>query len=308
MHHPRQVGDSASFSPRLKFSGGFGIDARRIGAIFTLFAISSTACQFLVFPPLARRLGVLCCLRIAFLIFPVVFFVTPFIALIGDARAREATMVILLMVRGVAGTFAFPTSTIMLTNSATSLRVLGTINGLATSMSAVGRAAGPTIGGGLFTWGVKRGYVIVPFWAMSAIALVASVPTWWLVEGKGFGGEEEGEREGEGEGYDEESDVGVGSVTDQPEPVAESAVLSESESGEPATMLSYTSTRSSVGAASEDGRAGRRSSQVEGGRRHEAGRRRLSVPIGMGPGFRRYSWNLGSSGAVGGGGASWGGL
>lgn len=272
-----------------------------------------------MFPPLARRLGVLYCLRIAFLVFPFVFFVTPFIALIGDARVREATMVALLMVRGLAGTFAFPTSTIMLTNSATSLRVLGTINGLATSVSAVGRAAGPTIGGGLFTWGVKRGYVIVPFWAMSAIALVAVVPTWWLVEGEGFGGEEQ-------QGDDEESEVGVGPMAGQPAATVESAVVSESGSGDLDTMVSRTSTRSSVAAVSEDGyglspgerqrepyfRTGRRSSQAEDGRRHEAGRhekarRRLSVPIGMGPGFRRYSSNLGSSGAVGGGGASWGG-
>lgn len=97
-------------------------------------------------------------------------------------------MIALLVVRGLAGTFAFPTSTIMLTNSAASLKVLGTINGVATSVSAIGRASGPAIGGGLFTWGVKRGYVIVPFWTLTVISLVASIPTWWLVEGKGFGG------------------------------------------------------------------------------------------------------------------------
>lgn len=326
MHHPLQPRDSASISLPLKFAGGFGIDSRRIGAIFTIFAISSTVCQFLVFPPLARRLGVLYCLRLSFLIFPAVFFVTPFIALIDDARAREATMVALLMVRGVAGTFAFPTSTIMLTNSATSLRVLGTINGLATSVSAVGRAVGPTIGGGLFTWGVKRGYVIVPFWALSAIALAASVPTWWLVEGKGFGGEEEQESEEE-QSDDEERESGVESATERSAPMVDSAGRSESDFGEPATMLSYTSTRSSMVADSEDGNGlsdgewpsqslgsgGRGSCQVERVRSHDTARRRnmqrrSSVPIGMGPGFRRYSSNLGSSGAIGNGGVSWGGI
>ncbi|KAH9862687.1 hypothetical protein J1614_010780 [Plenodomus biglobosus] len=327
MHHTPQFHDDPDRSLPLKFAGGFGIDSRRIGLIFTIFAISSTLCQFLLFPPLARRLGVLTCLRIAFLIFPVVFFITPFVSLIPDPTAREATMVALLMVRGVGGTFAFPTSTIMLTNSAASLSVLGTINGLATSVSAVGRAVGPTIGGGLFTWGVKRGYVIVPFWTLSLIALGAAVPTFWLVEGKGFGGEDDDVDDSEEE---EESVMNAENIERGGAPLPqnacaiEEAALSESEFGEPADMniLSYCSTRSSVAAASEEGdgfsdeeeHAGRRrSSQLEGLRsasqqgRRRGVRRRSSVPIGMGQGFRRYSSNLGISGAIGGGGASWGG-
>ncbi|KAF2852534.1 MFS general substrate transporter [Plenodomus tracheiphilus IPT5] len=326
MHHPPQPANSPQRSLPLKFAGGFGIDSRRIGLIFTIFAITSTLCQFLLFPPLARRLGVLTCLRIAFLIFPFVFFITPFISLIPDPTAREATMVALLMVRGVAGTFAFPTSTIMLTNSAASLSVLGTINGLATSVSAVGRAAGPSIGGGLFTWGVKRGYVVVPFWTLSVISLGAAVPTFWLVEGKGFGGDDES-------GVDEAESIDDEDVSEDEERgaapkardigIRDEAALSESEFGEPAdiNVLSYTSTRSSIAAASEDGcgvsdgegDSRRRSNQLEGVRSHShqgrrrGVRRRSSVPIGMGKGFRRYSSNLGSSGVVGGGGASWGG-
>lgn len=325
MHHPPQFYGDPHRSLPLKFAGGFGIDSRRIGLIFTIFAISSTLCQFLIFPPTARRLGVLTCLRIAFLIFPFVFFVTPFVSLIPDPTAREATMIALLMVRGVGGTFAFPTSTIMLTNSAASLSVLGTINGLATSVSAVGRAVGPSIGGGLFTWGVKRGYVIVPFWTLSAISLVAAIPTFWLVEGKGFGGEDDVVDEDEEESVLQVQNVWRGG-TPQPQNVRdiEETALSESEFGEPADMniLSYCSTRSSVAAISEDGNESsdaeehtgrRRSSHLGSVRsasqqgRKRGVRRRSSVPIGMGKGFRRYSSNLGSSGVVGGGGASWGG-
>jgi MFS family permease len=142
MHHPPQSLDDPNVKLPLKFAGGFGIDSRRIGVIFTVFAVFSTFWQFVLFPPIARYLGVLRCLRIAFLIFPAVFFVTPFITLIPDPITKQVVMVLLLMVRGLGGTFAFPTSTIMLTNSASSLRVLGTINGIATSVSAIGRAAG----------------------------------------------------------------------------------------------------------------------------------------------------------------------
>ncbi|KAI4650683.1 hypothetical protein J4E93_003040 [Alternaria ventricosa] len=321
MHHPVQLADDPTVSLPLKFAGGFGIESRRIGIIFTVFAISCTVCQFLLFPPIARYLGVVRCLRIAFLIFPFVFFVTPFLSLIPDPVMREIAMVMLLMVRGLAGTFSFTTSTIMLTNSALSLRVLGTVNGLATSFSSFGRALGPTLGGGLFTWGVKRGYVIVPFWTMSAIALAASIPTFWLVEGKGFGGDEEvNDQENAIETEEEvvEHDARVPPTAWQ----QDEAAFSESEFGDfgdPPNILSLTTTRSSVAMASDDEDnasvsvgQGQSINPLEAARSHSQTRRRKivrrtsSIPIGMGKGFRRYSSNLGSTG-IGGGGASWGG-
>ncbi|CAO2649945.1 Nn.00g012370.m01.CDS01 [Neocucurbitaria sp. VM-36] len=321
LHHPPQSLDDPNVRLPLKFAGGFGIDSRRIGTIFTFFAVSSTLFQFLLFPPLARHLGVLRCLRIAFCIFPCVFFVTPFVALIPDPTTKQIAMVALLMVRGIAGTFAFPTSTIMLTNSASSLRVLGTVNGLATSFAAIGRATGPLVGGNLFTWGVKRGYAIVPFWTMSAISLLALIPTFWLVEGKGFGDDSDSDEESLTLAEDDaEEDVRPRSIS-----ADDAAALSESEFGdigEPPHLLSYTSTRSSAALFSDDGDddsddeaySGRRRSpnaldrarSHSHGRRARVVRRRTSVPIGMGQGFRRYSSNLGSAG-IGAPGTSWGG-
>jgi hypothetical protein len=314
MHHPPQSLDDPNVTLPLKFAGGFGIDSQRIGVIFTIFAISSTIWQFLLFPPIARYLGVLRCLRIAFLIFPIAYFFTPFIALLQDPVHKQIAMVVMLMFRGVGGTFAFPTTTIMLTNSADSLRVLGTLNGVATSISAVGRAAGPAVGGGLFSWGIKRGYVIVPFWTLSAISLLAAIPTWWLVEGKGFGDDPEDDEESIDEIVQDEErgmQYQAGSANGD-------AAQSESEFGEPANLLSRMSTRSSAAMLSDnesdDGdRAGRdlhslttARSHSHGGRRRNGLRRQSSVPIGMGIGFRRYSSNLGSTG-VGAPGTSWGG-
>ncbi|KAH4035514.1 hypothetical protein HBI09_087880 [Parastagonospora nodorum] len=319
MHHPTQSRDDPNVQLPLKFAGGFGIDSRRIGAIFTIFAVASVTWQFVLFPPVARYLGVLRCLRIAFSIFPFVYFVTPFVTLISDPITKQVVMTALLMVRGIGGTFAFPTSTIMITNSASSLRVLGTINGVATSISAVGRAAGPAVGGGLFTFGVKRGYIIVPFWTLSAVALLTCIPTYYLVEGKGFGDDAESK-------VKEAIEPRI--IRDEEQPPTRQdqfsdydAAQSESDFGEPANLLTLTSTRSSAAMLSDDdadddedghGRwrqgsngltTARSHSQV--GRRHVV-KRQSSVPIGMGVGFRRYSSNLGTSG-IGANGTSWGG-
>ncbi|KAF2875986.1 major facilitator superfamily domain-containing protein [Massariosphaeria phaeospora] len=317
-HHPPQSIDDPNVSLPFKFAGGFGLGPRHIGAIFTFYSVSSTTVQFVAFPRVARYLGVLRCLRIAFLIFPVVFFVTPFISLLPEPF-RQIAMVMLLMIRGVAGTFAFPTSTIMITNSAGNLRFLGTINGIATSVSAIGRAVGPALGGSLFTLGVKRGYVLVPFWALSAIAALACIPIWWLEEGKGFGDDPDSDEESvlsasaasiSSTEDDDDGRKATGQDDDDP--------LSESEYGEPTGLLSRTTTRSgdeetdgTEEGGTQPGRRDRRNSMGHvrshsHGSRRTPVRRRTSVPIGMGLGFRRLSSNLGSTG-VGAGGASWGG-
>ncbi|KAF2469179.1 MFS general substrate transporter [Lindgomyces ingoldianus] len=328
MHHPPQSIDDPGVNLPLKFSGGFGLKNGQIGVLFTIFSISSTLCQFLVFPPFTRYFGVLPCLQMAMLIYPVVFIITPFTSLLPTQFSQQVAILILMMIRGVGGTFAFPASTIMLTNSAASLRVLGTVNGLATSVSAVGRAAGPSIGGGIFTWAVKRGYVIPPFWALAAIALLGFIPTLWLVEGKGFGDDPDSDMESvvSASASSEESgeDGKLGGADDD-----EDAVASECDYGESTNLLSYTSTRSSVAIESEDeafwseeegpGRhhirwgTGSSIAQVRshsarrrGTRNGRPLRRRSSVPVGMGVGFRRLSSNLGASG-IGPGVASWGG-
>jgi len=243
------------------------------------------AIQLFIFPPVARYLGVLRCLRLVFMIFPFVFFITPF--------------------------------TTLLPTTFSNLRTLGTLNGIVTSVSAIGRALGPVIGGGAFTIGVKHGYIITPFWILAGIGLLTTIPTFFLVEGAGFGADED---------IDSDADSGTevlaspASSFDTKPDDHDDALGSEPEYGEPAALLSRTSTRSIASGAleSDDDMAfeegpasrwprpglSRAGSAAQDGRRHRSASRRSSVPIGMGVGFRRLSSNLGSTGFAGG---SWGG-
>ena len=95
--------------------------------------------QFLVFQPVARHYGVLNCLRACTLVFPLVYFLTPFTALLPTSTARQMALFAVMLGKNAAGVFAFPCTTILLTNSARSLRLLGTLNGVSTSISAIGR-------------------------------------------------------------------------------------------------------------------------------------------------------------------------
>nr|POE92370.1 putative membrane protein [Quercus suber] len=182
----------------LRFAAGFGLDHYWIGAISTASGLAGMLIQFFFFPPIARRVGILRCFRICALIFPIAYLLLPFTALLPAPRpAQLAALLTVVLLKALGTIFAFPCSTILLTNSAASLRVLGTLNGVAVSVAAAGRACGPAIGGLVFTAGAKAGYGIAPWWLMAGIAVMGAVPVSYLVEGKGFAGEEVVEEEEE---------------------------------------------------------------------------------------------------------------
>ena len=192
MHYPRQR-HSANPDVHLpfKFSGGFGLNSDRIGLLFTVYGVLGVFIQFFVFPPLARHYGVLPCLKIVTAMFPVAYIITPFTVLLPTPTTQQIGILVVMMIKCWAGVFAFPCSVILLTNSAVSLRVLGTLNGVAVSISAIGRAAGPAIGGFTFTVGVDKGYGILPWWILGCFGILGAITPWWLVEMEGFGGDKD---------------------------------------------------------------------------------------------------------------------
>jgi len=119
------------------------------------------------------------------MIFPVVYLLTPFTALIQNPLHRYMVFLTLMFIKGIAVIVAFPCTTIMLTNSATSVRILGTLNGFATSFSGLGRAIGPALTGAIFSIGVQRGYIIAPWWFLAGIAAVGAIPSLFIIEGDG---------------------------------------------------------------------------------------------------------------------------
>lgn len=113
------------------------------------------------------------------------YFLTPYTALFQSATARYIALALVMLFKGFGIIIAFPSTTILLTNSCTSLRVLGTLNGFATSFSGIGRAAGPLLTGLAFTWGAKHGYIMVPYAFLAVVALIGAIPVFMIVEGDG---------------------------------------------------------------------------------------------------------------------------
>ncbi|KOS19805.1 putative membrane protein [Escovopsis weberi] len=191
-----------------KFTGGFGLDSGTIGSIFAFYGIMCGLVQFLLYPTLVRRYGVLNCFKFCSVLTPFVYLVTPYTSLFPTPKSRLLAVLAVLTIKAFAIIIAFPSTTILLTNSASSLRILGTLNGFATMFSGLGRAFGPATTGLAFSWGAQRGYIVTAYFFIALVAAVGAVPAFYIVEGDGPSAGADGDGRGGGEESAAEGDEG----------------------------------------------------------------------------------------------------
>jgi hypothetical protein len=306
MHYPVQSRNDPAVHLPFKFAGGFDIDSKRIGLLFTVYGISGMLVQFFIFPSFARRYGVLNCLKACTAVFPFTYIATPFTALLPTDSSRQGVMLVIMLIKGFAGIFAFPCSTILLTNSAASLSILGTLNGVATSVSAMGRAAGPALAGATFTWGVDIGYLVISWWVLAFVGVVGAIPVWMLREMEGFGGagdDDSDEEEEDEEEIEEDQARQIDQVLEQ-DAQASAVTLGHAHSRKP----SLPTIPNDVFDEDDNDQDAEQTSLLvptvsrtsRGSQRQSLDLRRIPSPIGLGPGVvphgaRRYSSDLGAT-------------
>ncbi|EPS35251.1 hypothetical protein H072_11611 [Dactylellina haptotyla CBS 200.50] len=177
--------------------GGFGLNTSQIGLIYSVHAIITMLLQFYMYPPIARSYGSVKLLVWSACMFPLVYLLTPYTLAIPSARWTYAVWTVIVLIKSITGVFAFTSSTILITNTASSIRVLGTLNGFATSVAAMGRTVGPSTFGWLFSIGQKGDVTIIPWVGLTVVSALMWIWLPKLVEGKGLEGEESSESDSE---------------------------------------------------------------------------------------------------------------
>ncbi|KAF4609810.1 hypothetical protein G7Y89_g15814 [Cudoniella acicularis] len=121
------------------------------------------------------RLGTLGCFRISLFIFPLAYLFAPYLSLLPEAGiSRWGGIAVILCAQVMARTIAIPSTVILLTDSAPTKTVLGTVHGAGNMLSSLARAVGTAAGGWVFAWGMERGVVGMVWWSyLSVIAFVA---------------------------------------------------------------------------------------------------------------------------------------
>lgn len=166
-----------------KFVGGFALQTKSIGGILAAQGFIQMIATMVIFPLVSRKLGSLATYRMVVISYPLLYLVVPYLTLVPVAWRMPAVWVVIVW-KVTAQAFAFPSTNIMLANSAPSTKVLGTLNGVASSAASGCRAFGPTVSGLLQSAGLSIGVLGLPWWMNALIACSGAVLSLFMVEEK----------------------------------------------------------------------------------------------------------------------------
>jgi len=153
-----------------KFADGFGLDTQTIGVILSVQGIYSMASTHFFFPLITKRLGPLRLFKLMSILYPLLYFFTPYIVLLPESL-RMASVYIIVIWKCTFSTLAYPSNAILITNSAPTTLTLGTINGAAASTASLCRALGPIISGLLYSMGWESGYSGLSWWVTGLVTI-----------------------------------------------------------------------------------------------------------------------------------------
>lgn len=167
-----------------KFADGFGLDTRTIGVILSVQGLYSMASTHFLFPSITERLGPLRLFRLMSILYPLLYFFTPYIVLLPDTL-RMASVYLIVVWKCTFSTLAYPSNAILITNSAPTTLTLGTINGAAASTASLCRALGPIVSGLLYTMGLESGYSGLSWWVTGLVTIGGALVGLRITEPRG---------------------------------------------------------------------------------------------------------------------------
>ncbi|KAL8707988.1 MAG: hypothetical protein Q9220_007068 [cf. Caloplaca sp. 1 TL-2023] len=194
---------------------GRSLSPEEIGVSLAFAGAMTILFQIVIFGRLRDRMGNKLTYRVCMGGMVVAFLLTPWVgyknAKNGDGgiSSGKAWLYIelgfVLLVRAVAAVGCLTSALLLITNSAPNHSVLGTLNGLAQTLSAAGRAVGPFLSGALFSLAIKirpKGEALA-FGIFGGITFVGFLLSFGI---RGEGLEAEGFSDDEDDGDDDDND------------------------------------------------------------------------------------------------------
>ncbi|KAF1916922.1 major facilitator superfamily domain-containing protein [Ampelomyces quisqualis] len=196
---------------------GRGLKPEAVGLSLSFAGAITIVFQVGIFGRLRGRLGNKVAYRVSLALFVAAFILMPWVGYKNSDAYKGIgsgagwlwfELGVVLVIKTIAGVGGLTAALLLITNSAPNHNVLGTLNGLAQTLSAAGRAAGPFISGSLFTAATKiqpKGEAL-PFGIFAGISLIGFFMSFGI---RGAGLEDDDwSDESEDEDDDEEADAG----------------------------------------------------------------------------------------------------
>lgn len=204
--HNEPVRVPENYRPHLPFTftGGLALPPSSIGTALAILGVLGISLQLLLYPRLSFYLGTVRSFRLSLPLFPLSYSLAPFLAIIPSSRPPPGQAAgvfvwlgisLVLCIQVLARTFALPASAIIVNNSSPHPSVLGTLHGIAQSVSSATRTVGPVAGGYLYSVGLQQGVVGIGWWSIAAIAVLGAVAGTLVRDSDGHEIWLEGERE-----------------------------------------------------------------------------------------------------------------
>jgi len=196
VYDPADPVPSTLTRPHLPFSftGGLGWHPTRIGIALAVLGGIGIALQLLAYPALHARLGSLGSYRLFLVFFPLAYCLMPYLSTIPSSKPPpgEASgallwlgVLVVLAIQVTGRTFALPSNILLVNNCSPHPSVLGTVHGIAQSVSSLSRSVGPIVGTYGFGKCLETGVVGGVFWSLGIVALLGWGIAWRVREGDG---------------------------------------------------------------------------------------------------------------------------
>lgn len=164
-----------------RFTGGFGMTTKGIGFMLAVQGVYSMVAQLWFFPFIVKRVGTLTAFRTVMLVWPLLYFMVPYLVLLPH-QFQSIGIYAALLTKITFHVVAFPSNAILLANAAPSKSVLGTINGAAASTACLCRAFGPTVSGAIHSAGLRLGFNGFAWWAGGLVCLIGALEAYFIQE------------------------------------------------------------------------------------------------------------------------------
>ncbi|OQE46193.1 hypothetical protein PENCOP_c001G03165 [Penicillium coprophilum] len=169
------------------FGGGLGLPSSRVGLATAIIGFIGLPLQIFLYPRIQTKLGTLTSFRTFLPFSPIAYVLMPFLVILPRIPWivwPSFTFVVSLQV--ISRTFILPAAIILVNNCVTDPSVLGTVHGVAQSISSGARTLGPFLGGWGLGLGLENNMIGAVWWALAVESLLGWVMLWSISEGKGI--------------------------------------------------------------------------------------------------------------------------
>ena len=185
---PTPRAPESSHKDFLHFNGGLGLTTQQVGIATSVIGLIGLPLQLFVYPRVQFRLGTLKSFRSFLPLSPLAYTLMPFLVLIprGAQYLIWPSFSLVVALQVLSRTFVLPAAIILVNNSVSDPSVLGTIHGLAQSISSGARTVGPFLGGLGLSLGLSHNIIGAVWWALALEALLGWLVSWSIYEGEGI--------------------------------------------------------------------------------------------------------------------------